>query len=187
MEQSTWYRQPRVAYTQHQQPVTLRRVGPQDHRLLVDVLARLSERSHRLRYMLSWPRSGEALEREARRMLAGAIGDYITLIAIGQQQGHETVLAVGELARDREKPASGEIAILVRDDAQGQGIGTLMGAQLMQAARRLGIITIRADLLAENTASLRLVRRLGVPFRVTPSQGALQVVLSCEQAAGGLV
>jgi len=187
MQQSTWRQQPRVAYTRQQQPITLRRVGPQDRRLLIDVLARLSDRSHRLRYMLSWPRSAEALEREAQRMLAGATGDYITLIATSHQHGHETALAVGELARDRAEPTSAEIAIVVRDDVQGQGIGTLLGAQLIQAAGRLGITTICADLLAENTASLRLIRRLSTTFRITSSHGALQVVLSCEQAAGDAV
>jgi hypothetical protein len=33
-------------------------------------------------------------------------------------------------------------------------------------------------------ASILLIRRLGVPFRVTPSQGAMEVVLSCERAGG---
>jgi hypothetical protein len=62
------------------------------------MLAHLSDRSHRLRYMLSWACSAEALEREARRMLVGATGDCIMLIALGRQGGHETALAVGELA-----------------------------------------------------------------------------------------
>lgn len=186
MQQSTWYQLPRVAYTRQQQPITLRRVGPQDRRLLTDVLARLSDRSHRLRYMLSWPRSAEALEREAQRMLVGATGDYITLIATSHRHGHETALAVGELARDRAQPTNAEIAIVVRDDVQGQGIGSLLGAQLMQAAGRLGITTICAGLLAENTASLRLIRRLSTPYRITASHGVLQVVLSCEQAAGDI-
>lgn len=166
--------------TRQQPSLTLRRVSPDDRKLLIDLLARLSDRSHYLRYMHAWPRSAEALEREAGRMLAGASGDYITLLVISHQQGYETMLAVGELARDQANPTRAEIAITVRDDVQGQGIGTLLGAQLLQAAVRLGITTIGADLLAENTASLHLIRRLGVPFHITRSRGTLEAMLLCS-------
>jgi hypothetical protein len=76
MQQRFWYKQP--AYTQRQSLVTVRRVGPHDCQLLTDLLARLSDRSYRLRYMLPWPRAVEALEHEARRMLIGATGDHIS-------------------------------------------------------------------------------------------------------------
>ena len=172
---------PCIAYTQQQPHVAVRRVAAHDYQLLTDLLARLSDRTHRLRYMLPRSRAAEALEREARRMLRGATGDYVTLIVLSQPPGQTTALAVGELALDRAEPTSAEIAIVVRDDVQGQGIGTLLGNRLLQTAERLGITTIRADLLAENSASFRLIRRLGVPFRIIPSRGTLQVVLSCDQ------
>ena len=121
MQQRFWYKQP--AYTQRQPPFTVRRVGPHDCQLLTDLLARLSDRSYRLRYMLPRPQAAEALEREARRMLIGATGDHITLIVLSQPPGQATALAVGELARDRAELTSAEIAIVVRDDVQGQGIG----------------------------------------------------------------
>ena len=149
MQPSIWCGTPRL-YTQQQSPITVRRVGPHDGQLLTDLLARLSDRSHWLRYMLPRPRAAEALEREARRMLIGATGDYVTLIALSQPPGQATALAAGELALDQAEPTSAEIAIVVRDDVQGQGIGTLLGTRLLQAAERLGITTIRADLLAEN-------------------------------------
>src|SRR5215213_8506286 len=69
-----------------QPPVTVRRVGPHDCQLLADLLARLSDRSHWLRYMLPRPRAAEALEREARRMLLGASGDYVTLIGLSHMR-----------------------------------------------------------------------------------------------------
>jgi acetyltransferase len=174
-QQRAWCQQP---------PVTVRRVDPHDYQLLTDLLARLSDRSHRQRYMLPRSRAAEALEREARRMVLGATGDHVTLIVLSQPPGSATALAVGELARDHENPTSAEVAIMVRDDVQGQGIGTLLGTRLLQAAERLGITTIRADLLVENSASLRLIRRLGVPFRIIPSRGTLQLVLSCDQPGG---
>jgi hypothetical protein len=107
------------AYTQEQSAVTVRRVGPHDGRLLSDLLAWLSDRSHRLRYMLPRPRAAEALEREAQRMLLGSSGDHITLIVLSQPPGQAVALAVGELALDAAQPTTAEIAMVVRDDMQG--------------------------------------------------------------------
>jgi RimJ/RimL family protein N-acetyltransferase len=172
-------RLPCIVYTQEQPTITVRRVGPHDGRLLTDLLARLSDRSHWLRYMLPQPRAAEALEHEARRMLLGATGHYFTLIALSQPPGQAVALAVGELALDAAEPTSAEVAMLVRDDVQGQGIGTLLGIRLLQAAGQLGITSIHAELLAENSASLRRIQRLGLPFRII--RGTIQVVLSCDQ------
>src|SRR5215213_6010745 len=83
MQERAWCQQPR-AYAQP--PVTVRRVGPHDCQLLADLLARLSDRSHWLRYMLPRPRAAEALEREARRMLLGTTGDYVTLIGLSHMR-----------------------------------------------------------------------------------------------------
>ena len=183
MQPSTWCRPPRV-YTQQQPLITVRRVGPQDCQLLIDLLARLSDRSHQLRYMLPRPRAAEALEREARRMLRGATGDYVTLIVLSHNFGaSEAWQSASWHSIERSQPAQ-RSRLVVRDDMQGQGIGTLLSNRLLQAAERLGITTIRADLLAENSASLRLIRRLGIPFRIIPSRGTLQVVLSCDQRGG---
>ncbi len=174
-----WNQQPH-AYPQQQALITLWRVEPQDCRLLMDLLARLSARSHWLRYMLPRSRAAEIREREARRMLVGASGDHITLIVLSHPPEQAAALAVGELARDPAERTSAEIAVVVRDDMQRKGIGTLLGTRLLQAAGRMGITSIRADLLIENSASLHLIRRLGVPFRIIPSRGTLQVVLSCK-------
>jgi hypothetical protein len=54
---------------------------------------------------------------------------------------------------------------VVDDALQHQGVGRLMLERLVDVAREAGLDTIDADVLAGNTAMLRLLSTLGLPRR----------------------
>lgn len=73
--------------------------------------------------------------------------------------------------------ATAEIALVVRDDAQGQGIGGLLLRRLVQIAQAIGVTRLRGDLLAENHTMVRLLRSLGLPYVATTHSGTMQVTV----------
>ena len=154
---------------------TVRRATPDDAGLLVELLSRLSDRTLWLRYMAARPFSAELARREAARMLAGSARDHFTLIVFEPSAGAEVAVAVAELVVDADG-ATAEVALLVRDDAQGRGIGSLLLRRLVQTAQATGVAYLRADVLAENAATLRMLRSLGLPYTVTRHPGAMQVI-----------
>jgi GNAT superfamily N-acetyltransferase len=122
------------------------------------VARRLSERTRHLRYLSSRHFSAEVIWSEAVRMARGQAPDQTTLVATLGLNEYEEALAVAELVRDRDDLSVGEIALVVRDDEQGQGMGSFLLRRLIRIAQRSGITSLSASMLADNSAMLHLVR-----------------------------
>ncbi len=82
--------------------------------------------------------------------------------------GFAEILAVGRVRRAEEAPGHAEIAVLVADRVQGQGLGTAMTRALIEEARALGVRHLYGDLFADNDAMRAVVRRTGFVVRATP-------------------
>lgn len=63
-----------------------------------------------------------------------------------------------------------ELAVVVDDRRQGQGVGSLLAEAAAALAGRNGATHLKAELLTENTPMLRLMERLGPTLR-TQEQG----------------
>ena len=155
--------------------VALRRVTPEDTALLADLLLRLSPRARQHRYLIRRSFSLETAWAEAERMVDGHAGRHLTLVAAVNDRGFDEAVAVAELAPDPQEPAVGHLAVVVRDDRQGDGLGGALVRELTRDARAAGFTVARADLLAENRAALRLLDALGQPQVATTSHGETRV------------
>src|SRR5262245_44515510 len=124
-----------VFHTARGVSVALREVTPADRVLLAELLGRLSKRTLELRYMSSRPLTADVIWQEATRMAQGHTDNHITLVATSRRHGYDEAIAVGELVRDRQTRAAGEIGLVVRDDQQRQGIGSILLWQLLRAAQ----------------------------------------------------
>ena len=71
------------------------------------------------------------------------------------------------------QPGQAEIAFVVVDAYQGQGIGTILMRHLAALARDADLKELVAEVLPENTAMLKLFKKFG--FR-TDAKGSPQVV-----------
>jgi len=160
------------------QLVAVRQALAADTLLLAELLGQLSARALHLRYMRSGCFSAEAIWSEAVRMTREHPLDHTTLVATIRPNEYDEPVAVAELVRDGQTSTVGEIALVVRDDEQRQGIGSSLLRQLVRVAQRRGITSLSASMLAENSAMLRLILTLGLPYTATTRYGETQVLVS---------
>lgn len=168
------------------QVIAVRRVAAADTPLLADLLGRLSDDARRLRYMSARYFSSEVSWNEAVRMAQGHGPDHVTLVAMEWPNVYDEVVAVAELVRDRNDRAAGEIALVVQDDMQRQGVGGFLLRCLVDLARARDITRLSASMLAENKAMLRLIAMLGLPYQSTTSYGETQALVMLPQHHGQL-
>jgi acetyltransferase len=169
--------EPRYFVTAGGASLLLRQARPDDVVILADLIYQLSARSRYLRFLRPLPLSLERAWAEARRMARQPPERHITLVATLQTGPFEDAVAAAELARDPAMPHVGEFAVLVRDDHQAAGVGSALGARLVELARAMGITQLHSDMLAENRAVRGLLRRLG-DARITTADGFTHAVLN---------
>jgi RimJ/RimL family protein N-acetyltransferase len=88
------------------------------------------------------------------------------------------------VARYEGRPGdrSAELAVVVDDALQHQGVGRLMLERLVDVAREAGIESLVADVLAGNAAMLALLRALGLPRRTETDGDTVTVLVDLSPA-----
>lgn len=90
---------------------------------------------------------------------------HVSLVALLSEEELPTIVGGGRYVLVKEDEA--ELAFLVVDAYQGQGIGRLLMKHLIAVAEEQGVRALTAEVLPENAAMLRLFRDFG--FRTVPS------------------
>ncbi len=157
--------------------LVLRPMWPDDWRLFEAGTERVSAESLRLRFF-STPK---ITNRFLRRMTAVDFTAHFAWVVL-----HDGALvAVGRHAPDREHDDTAEIALLVADDWQGQGIGSLLVTALAAAADVQGFESFIAFSLADNRSVQRLLERFGASFAWGGVTGEVEstwpVSVACER------
>jgi GNAT superfamily N-acetyltransferase len=67
---------------------------------------------------------------------------------------------------------------MVDPEWKGAGLGTALRDVIVDVARRRGVVALTADVLAENTAMLRVFRTSGLEVELHTSQGVSEIVLT---------
>jgi RimJ/RimL family protein N-acetyltransferase len=137
--------------------VLIRRIRPDDKQLLQQGLRHLSERSVERRFLSPKPKfSGSEL-----RYLTEVDGrDHVALVAESPAEPGRRLLAVARFVRSDDDPAAAEAAIVVADDWQGRGLGSLLARELASCARELGIRRFTATMASDNLEARRLMQNL---------------------------
>lgn len=133
--------------------VTQRPIRPDDAERLGRLFERLSPTSMYRRFFSP----AHTLPRRTLHHLA--IVDHDRREAIVAVHGDELV-GVASYEGDREDPTTAEVAVLVDDGWQRQGIARFLLDRLAREARRHGIDTFTATVLADNVPALGLARTL---------------------------
>jgi RimJ/RimL family protein N-acetyltransferase len=149
--------------------LVVRPIAPADAGALVALHARLSADTIYRRYFGARPHLSPA---DVERFTRVDGRDRFALVAAREPD------LVG-VARYEGMPGgrSAEIAVVVDDALQHQGLGRLLLGRLVDVARERGLAALVAEVLAGNTAMLRLLDALGLPRRTARHGNVISVVL----------
>lgn len=137
--------------------ILIRPIRADDKRFLVDGLRHLSPESVHRRF-LSPKRS---FSRSELRYLTEVDGrDHVALVAEYPGEPVRRLIAVGRFVRLNQDPEAAEVAIVVSDDWQRRGVGSLFAERLAAEARRLAIRNFTATMASDNVPAHKLLERL---------------------------
>jgi len=135
-------------------------------------MASLSPQSARLRFLA--PKNHLTLA-ELRYLTEVDHVDHYALVAV-LADDPSTMAGVGRWVRDGDHPDAAEVAIVVGDCYQRQGLGTALGTALGDGARALGIARFTAMMLPENTAAQRLFAHISGRLSTRVESGTYELV-----------
>jgi RimJ/RimL family protein N-acetyltransferase len=171
-----------VRFAHHRLPrtgerIVFRHIRPDDKGRLAAALARLSPETQRRRFLMPKPRFSSS---ELRYLTEIDGFDHVAILAV-LADDPEAIVGVARFVRLRERPEEAEVAIVVGDPFQGQGLGRELGRRLADEALERGVTRFTATLLSDNVAAQRLFASLSRRLEARADGGVSE--LSAELAA----
>jgi RimJ/RimL family protein N-acetyltransferase len=151
----------------------IRPIEPGDKERLVNGLRQLSEESIRRRFLASKPRFSRA---ELRYLTEVDGVNHIALVAV-LERNPDQLVAVARCVRLPDRPATAEMAIVVGDPWQNQGLGRALATALADAALAVGIRRFAATMLGDNEPARRLMRTFARRLQEGQISGGVREVL----------
>ena len=142
--------------------VLIRPIRSDDKRRLGAAYGRLSPETQYRRFLTPKPR----LTSSDLRYLTEVDGhDHVALVAVLAHRP-DFIVGVGRFVRDVHDPSAAEVAIVIGDPWQGQGLGRHMADAMGELAVAEGITHLDATMLPENVAAHRLFARIKAAVEV---------------------
>lgn len=139
-------------------PVTVRPLIPEDRAELAEAYRRLSPEA---RYNRFWTHTGEVVgDRMLDRVLNQDPATHVTWTVLDPTREFSP-LGGASWWREARDSAEAEISLIVLDDEQGRGIGTLLLAIMWLTAFRAGAESMVGYVLPENRKAARWMRDCG--------------------------
>lgn len=150
--------------------VTFRRLRPEDAPYIVDLFEHLSAQSRYQRFQIPLEHADPAWVEQMARDIVRVEEPGEGWLAFADLPG-EPNACIGGGRFIATGAGVAEVSVTVRDDFQGQGLGTTILRLLSDEARQVGIHTFTAYVQASNQAVFRMLARLGIPYRRSTHQG----------------
>jgi RimJ/RimL family protein N-acetyltransferase len=154
-------------------PFFVRALRAWDRAAVLDLFKRSSQQSRYFRYF------------ETKLTLSDAELDYYTRldfyrhVALAAEAPEEDgIIAVGRYIEIQPPvdPRRAEVAFLVRDDFQGQGVATQLLKHLTRIARDNGISMFEAEMLPSNTKMIEVFEHSGYELKRSREPDSVRVV-----------
>jgi len=142
-------------------PIEIRAVRPNDKDDMLAAIGRTSTESLRRRFFVV--KRGFS-QKEIDFFVRIDFRDHVALIALADEDGRPTIVGGGRYVV--VEPGSAEVAFIVIDGYQGQGIGSHLMRHLAGIARDAGLTELIAEVLPENTAMRKVFSKFG--FKPAP-------------------
>lgn len=158
--------------------VSLRPIHPGDETLMAQFHQTLSGRSVYMRYFCSLSLESRLAHERLVRIchIDGEREVALVVEYTNKRTGQQQILGVGRLIKlDAQNEA--EVAILVSDQYQKQGLGTELLRRLIQVARDQKRRRVCGELLRDNLAMQIIFKKLGFRFRPCVDGPSIPAVL----------
>ena len=156
-------------------PIDIRALRPDDRAEMLAAIGRTSTQSLQRRFFA--PKKGFS-EQEMAFFLHIDFESHVALVAQIDEDGRPAIVGGGRYIVVR--PGQAEIAFVVIDAYQDQGIGTILMRHLAILARDAGLRELIAEVLPENTAMLKVFKKFG--FRPGSKREAQAIHLTMQLA-----
>lgn len=164
----------RMITTRSGRVVRLREGTPDDLPLLDELAAQLSPETRQRRWFV--PISPEGVARLWRLMFQSCPAQ--TLVVAELPGARAELIAAAQLAYNQMQPGCAEVAMVVRDDYQRDGIGSGVARLIGQIAQARGLRQLTATALAQNSGVAQLLRSLNVSSRSIRRGGETEIEIS---------
>jgi RimJ/RimL family protein N-acetyltransferase len=104
--------------------------------------------------------------------------DFVTqvaLVAVAEENGKRAIVGGGRYVLVR--PGIAEVAFVVVDDFQGQGIGAKLMRHLVGLAREAGLRELIAEVLSDNQAMLTVFQKCGLQIATRRDRGVVHLTM----------
>jgi len=139
---------------------TIRPIRPEDELLMVKFHEALSDRSVYLRYFGTLNLKSRVAHERLIRICFGDYDREIALVAERMGMAGAAIIGVGRLNRIHGTQEA-EVAVIVTDAYQNQGLGAELLRRVIQVARKEGIRAVSAEMLADNASMQAITKALG--------------------------
>jgi RimJ/RimL family protein N-acetyltransferase len=136
--------------------IEIRALRPDDREDMLAAIGRTSPQSIQRRFFA--PKRGFS-ETELAFFMNIDFDNHVALVAEIDEDGQSAIVGGGRYIM--VEPGRAEIAFVVVDAYQGQGIGAALMRHLAALAREAGLKDLIADVLPENTAMLKVFNKFG--------------------------
>lgn len=152
-------------------PILLRPVKISDEPLLKEFFYDLSDNSMYRRFI------SRRTDMPHERLQEFVVIDYtreIVLLVLRAAEEKEELIAVGQYGID-ESSHTAEVALVVRDSCQNQGVGSELLSYLTQLALKQGLLGFTAEVLVENRPMLHLFEKMGFDIQRRTAEGVVEL------------
>ncbi len=137
-------------------PIEIRALRPDDEADMLAAIDRTAAESRRRRFFVT--KRGFS-EQEKAFFLNVDFVNHVALVATIDEGGRRTIVGGGRYIVTG--PGKAEVAFVVIDAYQGQGIGAMLTRHLASLARAAGLNELAADVLPENAAMRKVLGKFG--------------------------
>jgi ribosomal protein S18 acetylase RimI-like enzyme len=98
----------------------------------------------------------------------------MVILVIDESGEKDLVVGVGQYGIE-EMTHTAEVALVVRDEWQNKGIGSILLSYLTNLAKKQGLLGFTAEVLVENKPMLHLFEKMGFDIQKRTSSGVYEL------------
>jgi RimJ/RimL family protein N-acetyltransferase len=152
--------------------IEIRALRPDDRDELVEAVGHASPQSIYRRFFGA---KRYFTEKEIRFFVNVDFVDHVALVAVVEEDGHPAIVGGGRYVVTA--PGTAEVAFMVVDKYQGQGVGAALMRHLGLIAREAGLRELTAEVLPSNRAMLKVFEKSGLRLVAKTEAASTHVTL----------